>query len=232
LSPPLVHVSGLIPPHQREQIEALAGDRGISAGVRDVIAAGLLALQSDMALLQPIADLEALVNKLSYIQGRKTPSGAWWAPTDAALPPIEQMDPLGDVIAQPMIVALTTEASVLIIDAEAGVLTIRENGAEKAMEAEFSDLMGPICRLSAVAAHLAHHGPGRVELGTGLWLRLLPVGAVRIEVDGLGVTCKFATLLQFASELISLSARAAGRSLEARLQLERQMGSTVERAEP
>ena len=57
MPPPLEHVSGLITPHQKQQIEAIGGDAGVSAGLRTAITAGLLALQGDCALIQPIDEL-------------------------------------------------------------------------------------------------------------------------------------------------------------------------------
>ncbi len=232
LSEPLRHVSGLVAPHQLEQIQAIGGSEGISAGLRTVVSAGLLALQSDMALLQPVADLQALVNQLSYIQGRRTPCGAWWCPTDQSLPSMDQIDPRGAVIAQPAAVALITGNAALMVDAENSVLRIQEGSREQTIDAEIGVLTGPICRLPAVAAHLAHNGPGRIELGVGLWLELLPSGDVRLSAKGLGVLCNFTTLLGFASEALSLATRVACKSIDARVALERQLHSTEQEVQP
>jgi hypothetical protein len=216
----------MVAAHQREQIEAIGGSEGTSAGLRTVVSAGLLALQSDIALLQPVADLQALANQLAYVQGRRTPCGAWWCPTDESLPPMDHLDPSGDVIAQPAAVAMITGTAALIVDAENSLLTIREGGRGKSIDAEIGVLTGPICRLPAVAAHLAHQGPGRLELGAGLWLELLQSGVVRISAEGLGVVCNFTVLLRFASEALSLATRVACRSIDARMRFERQLYGT------
>ena len=223
MGPPLEHVSGFIPPHQLQEINKIGADRGTSAGLRDVVVAGLLALRSDMALLQPVEDLQALVDKLANIQGRKTPSGSWWCPTDESLPSMDQLDPRGDVIAQPAAVALITGCAALVVDADAGVITIRDNGREQSVEAEPGDWMGPFCRLPAIAAHLAHQGPGRMDLGGGMALELLPVGVVRLSLQGLSVLADYTVLMRFASESLALGTRVACKSVAARLQLERQL---------
>jgi hypothetical protein len=131
LSPPLRHISGLIPEHQLQQITAIGGDRGVSAGLRETISAGLLALAGDAALLAPVEELQALVTRLSFIQGRRTGSGALWCPDGCqSLPPAEGLNPAGEVVATPDAVALLAGCCALVVDLGEGLILAREGGRE------------------------------------------------------------------------------------------------------
>jgi len=228
MSPPLEHVSGLITPHQREQITALGGDAGVSAGVRIAITAGLLALQGDAALLAPVDELQALVTRLAFIQGRRTGSGAWWCPTNEALPPADQLNPVGDVVATPDGVAVMAGNSALIVDFGAGVLVARENGREITAEVDIAQLMQPIALLPAAIAGLAGNGQvGRRDLGAAcLSLELTGSGALRLSAQGLGVTASDEVFLCFAAELLSLATRSMAKSAAARRALDEVLQQT------
>ena len=218
MPPNLQPVAGLIPEHQKQQIEAIGGADGVSAGLRDVVAAGLLALQGDAALLAPVEELQALVTRLSFIQGRRTGSGAWWCPANEALPSADQLNPVGDVVATPDGVALLAGNAALIVDLGAGVLVSRENGRETSIEVDITQLMQPMALLPAAIAGLAGVGQvGRRDLGAaGLALELTGSGAMRLSAQGLGVTASDEVLLCLAAELLSLATRTLAKSAAAR----------------
>jgi hypothetical protein len=217
--PPLENVSAKIPPHQREQIAALAGNRGLSAGLRDVITAGLLALKGDCALIAPIDELRELADRLARIQGRRTPAGAWWAPTSEALPNPKDLEPGGAVLVTPQAVALIADGA-LVIDMEAGQITGTLAGHEVNISIDLSELAGPAALLPASLAGLAAAGPGRRELGLGLAVERTADNLCRVTLQGIGARCSADIAQTFAAEVAGLVARSARASFDTRLQLE------------
>jgi len=225
LSPPLRHVSGLIPEHQLEQIQAIAAGRGVSAGLRDVITAGLLALQGDCALVAPVSELHELADKLAKIQGRTTPAGAWWAPTREALPSPDQLEPSGAVLVTPGAVALLGDGS-LIIDLGAGEITANLGGHEVNTTVDLSELAGPAALLPASLAGLAGAGPGRRDIGLGLAVERTADNLCRVTLQGIGARCTPDTAQTFAAELVGLVARTARASAQTRVELNRRLEVT------
>lgn len=223
MSPPLEHVSGLIAPHQREQIEAIGGDRGLSAGLRDVVGAGLLALQADMALLAPVDELQQLVTRLSFITGRRTGSGAWWCPTNPALPPADQLNPVGDVVATVDAVALIADNAAVVVDLGEGLIVARENGREISSQCCLGSIMPLAASVAPAICRLGDSGPGRVQLDPTVTLERTGTGAVRLSAQGVGVIVPVEVVLSFAAELLSLCARSAAKSVAVREALERQV---------
>ncbi len=227
MSPPLETVSARISQHQRQQIETIGGDRGLSGGLREVVTAGLLALTCDVALLSPVDELQQLVTRLSFITGRRTGSGAWWCPDNQALPPTEQLNPVGDVIATPDAVALITGSAAVVVDLADGLLVARENGREVTAEVDLAQLMAPACLLPAAVAGLANSGrTGRRELGAGLVLELTGSGAFRLSVQGHGATAPDELVMGFAAELLSLITRSMAKSAAVRRQLNEQLNQS------
>lgn len=219
MPPPLETVSAKIPQHQRQQIASLAGDRGLSTGLRDVITAGLLALQSDVALLAPVDELRELADRLARIQGRRTPAGAWWAPSRDALPNPEALDPGGAVVVTPGAVGLIGDGCV-VIDLQAGAITGTLAGHEVSAAVDLSELAGPAALLPASLAGLAAGGPGRRELGLGLAVERTTDNLCRVSIQGIGARCSVDVAQTFAAEVVGLVARAAKASFVARQQLE------------
>ena len=227
MSPPKEHISGLIHPHQREQIEAIGGDRGISAGLRDVVTAGLLALRGDAALIAPITELQAVADRLACITGRRTPAGAWWAPTSEAMPQPSELDQHGDVVVTPDAVGLLGDGSI-VVDLKAGTITANSSGHEIALPVELADLVHPAALLPATLAGLAAAGPGRRELGLGLAVERTAAGPCRLTLQGVGAMATPLAVQVFAAELLGLLARATRESAHARMALERQLQAEVE----
>ncbi len=222
MSPPLEHVSGLIPQHQREQITALGGEAGVSAGLRDVVAAGLLALQGDCALIRPIDELRDLANRLSRIQGRRTPAGAWWAPTPEALPSHEELDSGGAVLVMPQSVGLVANGA-LVVDLEGGVITASNAGTPNSQitaKIDLGDLVAPAAVLPAALTGLAIAGPGRRELGLGLAIERTGDNLCLLTLQGVGARCDAGLAHTFAAEVLGLVARSAQASFATRQQLE------------
>jgi hypothetical protein len=226
MSPPKEHISGLIHPHQREQIEAIGGDRGISAGLRDVVTAGLLALRGDAALIAPIEELQTLAYQLARITGRTTPAGAIWAPTPEAMPQPSELDPTGAVVATPGAVGLLGDGAV-VIDMKNGTITTNSGGHEISVPVELGDLVHPVALLPATLAGLAAAGPGRRELGLGLAVERTGDGLCRVTLQGVGVSATPQAAQTFAAELLGLIARATRQSAAARVALERQLQQEV-----
>ena len=187
--------------------------------MRDVITAGLLALQGDCALLAPVDELRDLADRLARIQGRRTPSGAWWAPTRDALPAPEDLEPGGAVLVTPKAVALIADGAV-VVDLEAGNITGTLAGHEVNAPIDLSELAGPAALLPASLAGLAAAGPGRRELGLGLAVERTPDNLCRVTLQGIGARCSADVAQTFAAEVVGLVARAARASCATRLQLE------------
>jgi hypothetical protein len=225
LSEPLRHVSGLVAPHQLQQIEAIGGTEGISSGLRTVVSAGLLALQSDVALLQPVEDLQSLVDRLAKITGRTTPAGAWWAPTREALPTVDQLDPAGAVLAMPRAVTLLTDGTVTV-DLANSEITASLDGHEVTTAFDLHDLAAVAALLPAALAGLAGAGPGRRDLGHGLAVERTQDDLCRISLRGIGARCAPDVAQTFAAELLALQARAHRASAQTRQQLNRTLQVT------
>jgi hypothetical protein len=220
----LRHISGLIPEHQLQQITAIGGDRGVSAGLRETISAGLLALAGDAALLAPVEELQALVTRLSFITGRRTGSGALWCPDGCqSLPPAEGLSPDGEVVATPDAVALLADSAALVVDLGEGLILARENGAEISSHVCLGSLMPLAANIAPVIVKLGAAGPGRLQLDSTVTLERTGTGAVRLSAEGVGVTAPVETVLSFAAELLSLATRSAARSVATREALERQL---------
>ncbi len=218
------HISGLIPEHQLQQITAIGGDRGVSAGLRETISAGLLALAGDAALLAPVEELQALVTRLSFITGRRTGSGALWCPDGCqSLPPAEGLSPDGEVVATPDAVALLADSAALVVDLGEGLILARENGAEISSHVCLGSLMPLAANIAPVIVKLGAAGPGRLQLDSTVTLERTGTGAVRLSAEGVGVTAPVETVLSFAAELLSLATRSAARSVATREALERQL---------
>lgn len=195
----------------------------MSAGVRDVIAMGLAALNSDAALMLPVAQLEALADRLATITGRKLPSGAWWAGCDAAMPEPEQLDRYGDVVVSPGRVVLAGEAGALMADAGGRQLAAQDNDRHASQPVELAELAGVAGMLSAGLVRLAQSGPGRIELGNGLVLERMEVGPGRLSLRGVGAVASMPSLWQFAAELTALVAAGINEGIEIRSRLNAQL---------
>ena len=225
MSEPLRHVSGLVAHHQLEQIQAIGGSKGISAGLRTTVTAGLLALRSDVALLQPVDELNALVEKLAAITGRTTPAGAWWAPTREALPSPDQLDPAGAVLVMPRAVSLVTNGTVTV-DLENSELAASEAGHEISVPFDLHDLAAVAALLPAALAGLGIAGPGRRDVGHGLVVERTDGDQCRFRLKGVGASCEPDVAQTFAAELLSLQARAQRASAQTRQQLNRALEVT------
>ena len=220
MSPPLKNVSGMVSEHQLQQIAAIGGDAGVSAGLRSVVSAGLLALQGDAALLAPVSELHQLADKLAKIQGRRTPAGAWWAPTREALPSPDQLDPAGAVLVTPGAVALIGDGC-LVVDVEAGEITANIGGHEVNASIDLNELAGPAALLPASLAGLAMAGTGRRDIGQGLTAERTADDLFRITLQGVGCQCCPSLAQTFAAELAGLVARSTHRAALTRQQLNR-----------
>lgn len=110
----------MVSEHQLQQIVDIGGSEGVSAGLRSVVSAGLLA---------PVSELHQLADKLAKIQGRRTTAGGWWAPTEDALPEPGELDPAGSVLVTPAAVGLLGDGA-LSIDLAAGEIAGRVSGHE------------------------------------------------------------------------------------------------------
>jgi hypothetical protein len=223
LSPPLKPVSGLISAEQLDAVAAIGGDRGVSAGLRDVVSAGLSALNSDAALMLPVAQLEALADRLARVTGRKLPSGAWWAGSDAAMPEPEQLDRYGDVVVSPGRVVLAGEQGAIMADAGGRQLAAQDGDQHSSQPVELAELAGVAGMLTAGLVRLAQTGPGRIELGCGLMLERLEAGPGRLSLHGVGVTASMPALWMFSAELTALVAGGIAEGIEIRSRLNKQL---------
>jgi hypothetical protein len=213
-----------VAPHQLQQLQAIGGDRGVSAGLRDVISAGLLARAGDAALLAPVEELQALVTRLSFISGRRTGSGALWCPDGCqSLPPAEGLNPVGEVVATPDAVALLAGCCALVVDLGEGLILARENGREISSHVCLGSLMPLAANIAPAICRLGDSGPGRVPLDPTVALERTGTGAVRLSAQGVGVVAPVEVVLSFGAELLSLATRSAARSVATREALERQL---------
>jgi hypothetical protein len=222
-SEPLQPISGLIPAEHLQQVTAIGGERGVSAGVRDVIAMGLAAVNSDAALLLPIAQLEALAARLAKVTGRKLPSGAWWAASDQAMPEPSELDRYGDVVVSPGRVVLAGEAGALMADAGGRQLAAQDGERHASQPVELAELAGVAGMLSAALVRLAQTGPGHIELGCGLVLERMEAGPGRLSLRGVGAVASMPALWMFAAELTGLVAAGISEGIEIRSRLNQQL---------
>jgi len=228
MPPNLQHVAGLIPEHQKQQIEAIGGG-AVSAGLRTAISAGLLALQGDCALIQPIDELRELADRLARIQGRRTPAGGWWAPTREALPSHQELDSGGAVLVMPQSVGLVAGGA-LVIDLESGLITASNNDSPDSQinaRIDLGDLVAPAAVLPAALAGLAIAGPGRREIGLGMAIERTGDELCWLTLQGVGARCDAQLAHTFAAELQGLVARAYAVSASARMSLERQLSEVT-----
>jgi hypothetical protein len=212
-----------VPQRQLDQITAIGGDRGVSAGLRDTIGAGLLALQGDAALLAPVDELHRLITRLSFISGRRTPSGALWCPDGCqSLPPPEGLNPAGEVIATPTAVALIAATSTFVVDLDEELILVNENGRAISAPIALGSLMPLASNIAPAIMHLSS-GQGRVQLDSAVTVERSGSGAVRLSAQGLGVIAPVEVALGFGAELLSLCVRSAARSIATREALNRQL---------
>jgi hypothetical protein len=204
-------------------VTAIGGDRGVSAGVRDVIAMGLAAVNSDAALLLPVDQLRAMADRLDRVTGRKLPSGAWWAGCDAAMPEPAQLDRSGDVVASAGRVVLAGEAGALMADAGGRQLAGQDDDRHASQPVELAELAGVAAMLGAGLVRLAQTGPGRIELGCGLVLERLEAGPGRLSLHGVGATASMPALWMFAAEITALVAAGINEGIEIRSRLNAQL---------
>jgi hypothetical protein len=222
-SEPLQPISGLISAEHLAQVVAIGGERGVSAGLRDVVSAGLSALNSDAALMLPVAQLEALADRLARVTGRKLPSGAWWAGSDAAMPEPEQLDRHGDTVVSPGRVVLAGEQGALMADAGGRQLAAQDGERHASQPVELAELAGVAGMLTAGLVRLAQTGPGRISLGCGLTLERLEAGPGRVSLHGVGVAASMPALWTFAAELTGLVAGGIAEGIEIRSRLNAQL---------
>ena len=188
MPPPLEHVSGLIPPEHHRAIAEIGGTDGMSAGLRAVVAAGLATLRGDgPAILGAVDELERLTDRLAAVVGRHTPSGAWWAPSDAAMPEREQLAPMGDVVASPRRVVLAGSTGALMVDLQAGSLEAQNGTACTVVPLELRDLVGVAAMLPCALVRLSNIGPGVETLADHFTVSRLDCGLVRLTLRGVSV---------------------------------------------
>lgn len=224
MSPPLKPVSGLISAEDLAAVAAIGGERGVSAGLRDVVSAGLSALNSDAALMLPVAQLEALADRLARVTGRKLPSGAWWAGCDQAMPEPEQLDRHGDVVVSPGRVVLAGEQGALMADAGGRQLAAQDGDQHSSQPVELAELAGVAGMLTAGLVRLAQTGPGgRISLGCGLTLERLEAGPGRVSLHSVGVVASMPALWMLAAELTGLVSAGISEGIEIRSRLNAQL---------
>jgi hypothetical protein len=222
-SEPLQPISGLITAEHLAAVSAIGGERGVSAGLRDVVALGLAAVDSDAALLLPVDQLRAIADRLERITGRKLPSGAWWAGCDAAMPGPQHLHRHGDTVVSPGRVVLAGEAGALMADAGGRQLAAQDGERHASQPVELAELAGVAGMLTAGLVRLAQTGPGRIELGCGLMLERLDAGPGRVSLHSVGVVASMPALWTFAAELTGLVAAGISEGIEIRSRLNAQL---------
>jgi hypothetical protein len=177
-------------------------------------------------MLRELDTLRHLAARLAGILGRQTPSGAWWAPSDDALPSAELLSPHGDVVASPERVVL----SGLAAGGAAGGLAIDlTDWRLEAQEGERAvSLPLDLPKFASLAASLgtglillaAAGGPEETEVCDLLKLEALP-GGIRFQVSG-GVGCvvPFNVAVSFAAETMGLLSRQVESECSTRMGLE------------
>ena len=228
MSPPLSHVSGLIPPAHLQAIADIGGADGVSAGLRTVVAAGLATISGDApATLAAVDELQRLADRLAAITGRHTPSGAWWAPSDAAMPEREQLAPMGDVVASPRRVVLAGSTGALMVDLQAGSLEAQNGTACAVTPLELRDLVGVAAMLPCALVRLSNIGPGVETLADHFTVSRLDCGLVRLTLRGVSVEAHAQAALAFGVELLGLVCRGVADGIAVRQQLDRQLEASA-----
>ena len=221
---PLMRVSGLVPADHLLQLQEIGGPHGVSSGLRLVVATGLAALDGQSPSLSEAVDhLDRVAAELAAISGRRTPAGAWWAPTEAAAPSAEQLDPRGDLVATPAGVAVMAGAAALSIDLAAGELAAVAGGRDLIAPVDVQQLAPAVALIAPALIGLSAAGPGRRELGCGLAVERLGSDEVSITLQGLGPVVLPSTAWRWGAELLSLVARGFDASIATRCELERQL---------
>lgn len=227
MPPPMEHVSGLIPPDHHRAIAEIGGTDGISAGLRAVVAAGIATLQGDgPAILGAVDELERLTDRLAAVVGRTTVSGAWWAPSDAAMPEREQLAPMGDVVASPARVVLAGSTGALLVDLKSGSLEAQNGTACAVVPLELRDLVGVAAILPAALVRLSNLGPGTETLADHFTVARLDCGLVRFTLRGVNVEAHAQAALSFGVELLALVCRGVADGIAVREALNRQLEAT------
>jgi len=221
---PLMRVSGLVPADHLLQLQQIGGRDGLSCGLRLVVATGLAALDGQTPSLSEAVDhLDRVAAELAAVTGRRTPCGAWWAPSEAAAPEADQLDPRGDVIATPTGVVLVAGTSSLSVDLEAGQLAVIAAGRELCGPVDVQLLAPAVALIAPALLGLAAAGPGRRELGCGLAVERLGSDEVSITLQGLGPVVPAAVAWRWSAEMHGLVARGLATSVATRTALNRQL---------
>jgi hypothetical protein len=225
MSPPLARVSAAIPSSQRDELEALGGPDGISAGVRMAVAAGLSALRAgDPAATAclPLEELHALADRLASVTGRRTPSGALWCPSPDSLPDLDSL--VGDeVLVCPHGLVLVGGDHALSLDMEVGEVRWVIGNGEVATPITLEELGLAACLLPSALAGLAAAGHGSRMLPPGMRLAISPDRDLELSHRGAAIRLGFDAAWILASEVVSLWTRRCRLSAEARQTLERQL---------
>jgi hypothetical protein len=213
-----------VPADHLLQLQQLGGPDGVSCGLRLVVATGLAALDGQSPSLSEAVDhLHRVAAELASITGRRTPAGAWWAPSEAAAPEPDQIDARGDVVVAPHGVALVAGAAALSVDFQAGQLGVVDAGRELVGAIDVQLLAPAVALIAPALLGLAAAGPGRRELGCGLAIERLGNNEVAITLQGIGPVVPAAVAWQWAAEMLSLVARGFAASVATRCDLERQL---------
>lgn len=217
----------MIPPDHLQAIAKISGNDGMSAGLRAVVAAGLAVLQGDApATLAAVDELDRLADRLASITGRRTPSGAWWAPNDAAMPERTQLAPQGDVVASPNRVVLAGASGALMVDLNHQAMEAQDPMHAASQPVDLHQLIGLAVLLPAAIIRLANTGPGREEVADGLTVERRDSGSIVFNLRGVITTSTVAPALQFCSELLSLATRGIQSAVDIRAALDRQLQVT------
>ena len=218
----------MVPAEHRQQLANIGGRDGISSGLRLAVAAGLAALDGQSPSLQAAVDhLDHLADQLASVSGRRTPSGAWWAPTQASAPEPDQLDPVGAVVATPNGVVLIAADAVLAVDLQVGLVSAIEDGEEQAVPADVQALAAPIALVLPSLIGLSSAGPGQRELGCGLAIERTAADLVAITLGSLGPLVPADVAWQWAAEMSALLSRSLSRSVRLRSELERQLAEVA-----
>lgn len=167
------------------------------------------------------------MQRLSTVTGRRTPCGAWWAPSPEALPDPAALK-VGEVVATPLALSLVGEAGSLTIDAESGAITLIDS-SDVAAELTLQSLAELSALIQPSLIGLSRGGPDRRELGPcGLVLIRRADGAVGLELAGHSIVIPARGAWLLAAELAGLTARALAASVEIRQQLDAQLAEVAQ----
>jgi hypothetical protein len=221
----MVSVTGAIPADQRAAVLAIGGDVGLAHGLRVVISAGLRSLGSAdcPAMLATIDDVDRLAARLAAICGRRTPSGAWWAPSDAAMPAAELLELGGDVIASPGRVVLASPGcGALLVDLNTDRIEIQAGEVNRAADLDLLAVANQATLILPALAGLSA-GPGSRHLGSGLQIVRLETDEYVIGLQDVGIVVNGRIAWRFAAELTAMAARRIDQSAEIREALNQQL---------